>query len=530
MARPAPPARIRSDMLKQWHAAQVSQIELELQAAALAEMHRQKEDAERDLNRYTGLYEQAPACYLSLDREGRIDGANRAAAVLLRSERAALIGQRFEHFLAPDAQPDWRGLLARLRHAGAPSALEAHLREELGGASQVLLEANYNPGSGGCRIIVSDISDWHAREMALERAFAVLDSLDEGVMLTKADGRIVSVNPAFLALTAWPEALVLGRTPRFLRHRAPGARFYADMWRTLLRYGNWRGEAWCRRADGGEFLAALSLKVMRDPDGRLANLLGVFSDLTQRKRAELALRELHRELDERVKLRTSQLAQANAQLRQLGAHLAEVKEAERQRIAREIHDELGQNLLALRIDISVLQARTGERHPRLHRRVSAALDNVDATIRSVRNIINELRPAVLDLGLQAALEWLVRDVRTRGRLDCRLLMAGEALFERIDAETGLVLFRIVQEALSNVLRHAAASHVRVALEEEGDTVLLQVEDNGAGMAPGQRERPGAFGLRGIAERVEARGGALSIVSAPRDGCRLSVRLALPARA
>ncbi|WP_256080075.1 PAS domain-containing protein [Massilia sp. YIM B04103] len=517
-------------MLKAWHETQVSRIELELQAAALAEMQRQKEEAAQDLSRYTGLYEQAPACYLSLSRSGRIDGANRAAAVLLRRAREDMIGQLFEQFLAPASQPDWRGLVARLGREGQPSALEAQLLDELGGASRVRLEANYNVRTGGCRIIVSDISDWHAREMALQRAFAMLDSLDEGMLLTNADGYIVTVNPAFSQLTAYPAAAVLGRSLRFLRHRAPGAAFYADLWRNLISRGSWQGEAWGQRADGGEFLAALSLKVMRDPDGRQANLLAVFSDITQRKRAELALRELHRELDARVRLRTSELAQANAHLRQLSAHLAEVKEAERKRIAREIHDELGQNLLALRIDISMLQARAGASHPRLQRRASLALENVDATIRSVRNIINELRPAVLDLGLHAALEWLVRDVAVRGQLDCRLLVAGEALLERIDAESGLVLFRIVQEALSNVLRHAAASHVRVELAEEDDTVLLLVEDNGAGMEAGQRDKAGAFGLLGIAERVEAMGGALSIVSAPRDGCRLSVRLALPARA
>uniref|UniRef100_UPI0026220914 sensor histidine kinase n=1 Tax=Janthinobacterium sp. TaxID=1871054 RepID=UPI0026220914 len=188
---------------------------------------------------------------------------------------------------------------------------------------------------------------------------------------------------------------------------------------------------------------------------------------------------------------------------------------------------LGQNLLALRIDISMLSARTEGSHPRLHGRVGAVLSNVDTTIKSVRGIMNELRPMALDLGLQAAIEWQVGDFRKRSGIACQLRIGDEALFAAIGSQVEIVLFRIVQEALSNVMRHAQASAVEIEFSVDAWAIHVVISDNGVGITPQQQRKSQCFGLIGIAERVTALGGQF-VIGAPASGsgCRLSLQIPL----
>jgi PAS domain S-box-containing protein len=513
-----------ADMQKQWHERQVSQIELEIQSAALAELERQKQQVEEGLQRYAGLYDKAPVSYLSLARDGYIVGANRAAAALLHMERGNLPGELFERFVAPESQSRLRPFLENLPSSGESAVMEAQLFEGVGGG-RIRLEANLDAADQVIRVIVSDITEWHARETALRRAFVVMDNLDEGVVMTDAAGCIQSVNPAFCAISGYTASEAQGLPLRVLRHPRQKPWFYSALWGDVLAGVSWQGELLARRRDGSEFIAMLSLRPMMGADGSVNSVVTVISDISQRRHAEHALQELHHKLELRVGQRTAELQQANGQLRQLSAHMASVKEEERKRIAREIHDELGQNLLALRMDISQLHARVGHRDTRFGQRVTAALSTIDATLRSVRGIMNELRPAVLDLGLTAALEWLVKDFRSRSGIDCRLRLPHDAGFARIDGETATVLFRIVQESLANVLRHSGASYVEVALDEEGGQILLTIEDNGIGIEPQHRDKSGSFGLIGIAERVEALNGHFHLHEyEPGAGTRLSVRL------
>ena len=214
----------------------------------------------------------------------------------------------------------------------------------------------------------------------------------------------------------------------------------------------------------------------------------------------------------------------------MAEHLETAKEDERKRISRDIHDELGQNLLALRIDISMLAARTAHSHPHLHKRVAKVLDNIDATIKSVRGIMNELRPLVLDLGLQAALEWQIRDFTKRSGIVCDLLVQDDAVFDAIGSRVDIVLFRIVQEGLTNVLRHAKATRVALSLQVQYEQLILTICDDGVGTTDQQSKHGRGFGLIGIAERISALGGEFDFGSTPQQsGCSLIVRipLALP---
>jgi len=508
----------RIDALRQWHELQVSQLELEVQSAALAELGRQKREVEQGLLRYAGLFDQAPVCYLALARDGMIAGANRAAEALFAMPLQDLPGQPVERFVAPHDQPGLRQLLAGLRADGASASMEAQLFEGIGGRP-VRIEANLDGGGEAVRMVIALVRSREQDDLALRRAFAVLDNLGEGVAVADADGVMVTVNPAFSAISGLTEAVAIGSDLAALCG--------ADAVLAAFDRGRWQGELTGRRPDGGDYQATISLRTLAGADGVAAGLVAVMSDISRRKQAESALQDLHRNLETRVVQRTAELLHANGQLRQLSAHMAAVKEEERKRIAREIHDELGQNLLALKLDIVQLNERMGGRQNRFARRVAAALENIDATLRSVRGIMNELRPSVLDLGLAAALEWLVNDFRHRSNLHYELELPGEAQLASIGGDVSLVLFRIVQEALVNVLRHSRASVVTVRLWVEEGVVLLEVEDNGIGIAPSCRERPGSFGLIGMQERADALHGSFTLNEyEPGAGCCVTVRLPL----
>ena len=286
-----------------------------------------------------------------------------------------------------------------------------------------------------------------------------------------------------------------------------------------------------------------------DASDAVIAVAGTSRDLSQQRRRRKTLRAARGVADQRARdhaaqlikvqellqaeIRTRQQAQmalleSQRKMRHLAAHREHIKAEERKRIAREIHDELGQNLLALRLEVLQLQARTaGGSHPALHQRVSAALGHIDLTMRSMRSIINDLRPAALDLGLSAAIEWQVQEFRHRTGIAC-VLDAAAGHGAELDDARALALFRILQESLSNIARHAAASCVQIVLRADGQSLCMEVVDDGAGMDATARNKQGSFGLLGMRERVQRLHGSLQIDSAPGDGTRLTVSLPLPA--
>ena len=223
----------------------------------------------------------------------------------------------------------------------------------------------------------------------------------------------------------------------------------------------------------------------------------------------------------RLVMQTQALQESRQLLRQLASHQEKIKEEERKRIAREIHDELGQNLLALRIDASLLHERTLKSHPRLNKKVKMALDHIDTTIKSVRAIINDLRPLVLDLGLQAAIEWQVEQFQRLSGIPCQLAVESAEFDHGLDEYTATALFRILQESLTNILRHSRASAVKVVLSRSGAQLSMVVSDNGVGFVPSTRRKQ-SFGLQGIEERLRMLEGSIKIDSTPGRGTRLAV--------
>ena len=246
-------------------------------------------------------------------------------------------------------------------------------------------------------------------------------------------------------------------------------------------------------------------------------LYALLHTLTSSRRAALALAQ---EMTSELRESQNKLQLSHQKLRRLADHAYQIKEMERKRIAREIHDDLGQSLLALRIEAELLAARTKGTHSHLHKRARATLQQIDTTIKSVRQIINDLRPTVLDLGLSAAVEWQVNEFQRRTGIQCEVQDDhGEIA---LPDHCATAFFRILQESLTNIVRHANATRVKVELRLNGGWLSLTVRDNGCGLPPGGRNKYGSFGLVGIEERIVILGGTCAVFSEPEDGTTVMV--------
>lgn len=247
-----------------------------------------------------------------------------------------------------------------------------------------------------------------------------------------------------------------------------------------------------------------------DAAGVYRGYRGVDRDVTARRLAELRLRETDEALRE-----------SHERLHDLSAHMERRREEEKAAIAREIHDELGGTLAALNVDAHWLAEHLPDADAAPRKRVRDMIDLIEGAAGTARRIITELRPAILDdLGLDAAIEWQVDEFRRRSGIDCRLSLAAE---RKPGRDIALALFRILQESLTNVLRHARPTRVDVELWSEDDTLMLEVSDNGVGMDIAVAESDG-HGLRGMKERVRSLGGALEIASRPGRGVTVLARL------
>jgi signal transduction histidine kinase len=245
-------------------------------------------------------------------------------------------------------------------------------------------------------------------------------------------------------------------------------------------------------------------------------------EVLARVRTHVELRRLRSSLETRVDERTAQLLEAQAslqesrvQLQELAGFLQTVREEERSCIARELHDELGQALTALRIDLGWLRGKCDRLGDPLVERAEGAYALVERTIDALRRISEGLRPGMLDvLGLAAAIENYVCQFQERSGISCRLSMNREEF--QIDDMLAIAIFRVIQESLTNVLRHAAADQLVVDIEEDGSTIRIRVEDNGCGFTLPSVKK--TFGLLGMRERVKMLGGTIAITSQPGRGC------------
>jgi PAS domain S-box-containing protein len=342
---------------------------------------------------------------------------------------------------------------------------------------------------------------------ANDRYQQTIDSVMDAIVAVDESHNVILFNPAAERMFGLARQDVIGRPLSQLVPERARAAHVLHMDRFMCMRGESRAmvsniEIKGLRADGTEF--PIESTISQTLIEGKPQLTAVLRDITQRRRAEEDLREMNR------------------QLRSLSASLQDVREQERTRIAMELHDDLGQQLTGLKLELSWLGGRLKEGRQATSDEVGAMRHLLDAAIASVRRIATELRPLILDdLGFGEAVAWQTAEFAKRSKLDITLDLQAEALVKEDVLATAL--FRIVQESLTNVVRHSGATRVKVCLACEGSDLVLTVQDNGTGISPGARPGSG-IGLVSMRERATALGGQLKIESVPGAGTTIEVTL------
>ena len=365
----------------------------------------------------------------------------------------------------------------------------------------------------------------------------LLESTGEGIFGIDMLGCCTFINRAGAELLGWLPADVLGRNMHELAHHT-----HVDGEHSGVHYPEhlcpifnaFRKALPCRiatehfwRKSGTPFAVEYSSYPIVE-DGVVLGAVVTFVDISARRQAEDALRQAHAELEQRVRERTHELQEALTQLRELSAYTHSVREDERTRIAREVHDELGSLLVALKMDVNWVDKRLGEQPQRsadaaqtmrdtlrgkcqnMSRQIETAVDNVG-------RIITDLRPSILDhQGLWAALDWQAHEFVQSAELQLDWQMDA-AQAAPIDEHAAIGIFRIFQEMLSNVGRHAQASRVAITIEANLEAINITVQDNGCGAHPDAFEAADAYGVMGMRERARHLKGTIAISSQPGVG-------------
>ncbi len=315
--------------------------------------------------------------------------------------------------------------------------------------------------------------------------------------------RMTRVNPAMAEqFRATPEELI-GLTPaEFFRHDLAAGR---RGWRALFDAGHTHSVTNERRRDGSTMWVEGDYMCFYDAAGRITGHFGIQRDITERT------------------LAAAELEESRAELRALAARIQATREEERTRIAREIHDELGQALTALKLDLAWLEkGGWSTSSGKFKVNEGSITTRIDETMEIVRRIASELRPSVLDqLGLEAAIEWLVQESVKRTGIE--IALHADAIPNLPDLVASHA-FRILQEALTNVTRHSQASRVSVTVRHVGSNLILGVEDNGIGMVPQSLSGLQSLGLIGMRERAVACGGTLMVRGQPGQGTAIIVTI------
>jgi len=478
-------------------------------------------------SRLRGIFESAADAIITANASQVIVKANPAAVKMFRCSLAELIGTPLERFI-PQRLHEAHGKSVQAFGDGAIVARNMGVGREVmavrADGEEFPVEASISHMSvDGQKLYTAMLRDVTESRRARNELLAsksnlaaALSSMSDAVFISDVEGRFLEFNDAFATfhrfknkgdcrttLAEYPELLEV-----FLANGEPAALNQWAVPRALRGEAGTGVEYKFRRKDTGEtWVGSCSFAPIRAKDGMIVGSVVTARDVTQAKQAQ------------------ADLASANAELQSLVAALDKVQEDERKRIAREMHDELLQKLAAIRLDIGAISHRSIA-DPANVARVAADIDDLASqVIDATRRIVNDLRPQMLeDLGLGPALEMLASKFSKRAGISCDLQGADEVSGELLESPSVTTcLYRFVQEALHNVSKHAHATTVQVRLSSvEDGHVMLSIRDDGVGMNPSDRRKPGSFGMLGMRERARAVGGVMRIESRPGTGTTIEV--------
>ena len=471
---------------------------------------------ERASGDYRELCGFLPWGYLVLDEWVRIEELNPAAARLLGASCADLRGSSLQACLSVDGVAMLLDALAQSRTTGASRECQLDLKARDGRARHVELHAQHDAAGGATRYRVAmlDVTEMRRANLALRRAADEMHDLYQnapcGYHSLDPDGVVVQINDTELRWLGYRRDEIVRKVKlTALMPKRCRAEFEAAF-AALKARGQVRDlRLELRRKDGSVFPVLVSATALVDSNGQFVESRASAFDITQRKLAE----------DE-----ASRYAQ---RLKGMAQRAAEIQEAERRSLAQELHDRVGQNLTALNINLNILRRAIGTAAaPIISARLDDSLALVDQTVESIRDVMTELRPAVLDdYGLAAMLRGYADEFNRRTGITVEV--TGHDPTPRLAPSTERTCFRIVQEALNNVLKHAAARRVTLSLSQRPGCFSLAIGDDGCGFDSAGLEEQSShrgWGLMIMRERAESAGGRLRVDSQPGQGTRVVIEV------
>jgi PAS domain S-box-containing protein len=486
------------------------------------------------------IVESSDDAIISKTLDGMITSWNRGAEKLFGFTAAEAVGQHIFLIIPEDRRAEEAVVLAALRRGERIDHFETTRRTTDGRLVPVSLTVSpVRDGNGriiGASKVARDITERHQSDELRARLSAIVESSDDAIVSKTLDGIITSWNRGAERLFGYSEAEAVGQHIYLIipaERRAEGDDVLARL-RRGERIDHFETVRLAK--DGRRVPISLTVSPLEDSRGNIIGASKVARDITDRKRAEEAVKQNNEALEERVRERTAELSKANEALRveiaerkrieeerlQLLTRLVVAQEDERRRIARELHDQLGQQLTALRLTLETLRSQSIERSEfrtqvETLQQLALQLDE-DVAFR-----VWELRPRVLEeFGLRAALTNYVHKWSEHFGIPARL-HTSRLTDERLTPDLESTLYRVAQEALNNVVKHARANRVDVMLERSSENVSLIIEDHGVGFDPSETAGAG-FGLVGMRERASLVGADLQIESAPGRGTTVFVRV------
>jgi PAS domain S-box-containing protein len=470
--------------------------------------------------RFRTIFEDAPVGIAISDDAGRLIQTNPALREMLGTGESelseyALFGKiRASGTSENDAvSPDG--------HTGDSTRFQQDLNLRRNDGSIAWINVNVSPMHSGpdrasySIMMMEDITARRATETRMRMLAHTVTSLNESVVITDAKNVIVSVNPAFVTMYGYAEEEVIGKSLDLLGLHDTGGLSTLSL-KEMMLAGKWSGVLVAARKGGEELSVLLSTSVVRDDSGSPIATVSISRDIGDQMRLQRQLQEAeHRRM---------------AELRRFADSVQRAQEEERARISRELHDDICQRLTGMKFTAEVIADDLRPGSKKVIRSLREFAGELDTAISEVRRISSNLRPSVLDdFGLVTALKMLCKEFETLHPIRATCDFRG-ATPRHVDPDVEIAMYRIAQEALSNVAKHSGASTALLHLHHHGSTMQLTVEDNGGGFATAptfhQRDPGHGLGLIGMRERTELLGGHFEVASTPDKGTTVSVTVPL----